>query len=183
MSQENPWKTLDSTHIYSNPWMSVREDRVIRPDGTEGVYGVVEARTACAVVALTPEHEIYLVGQYRYTTNTYSWEVIAGGADRNEPPMETAKRELKEEAGILAKQWHVLGENIQMSNCFTSEIGHIFLATDLTLTDANPDDTEILALKKIPLTETLTLIDSGEITDAFSIMAIFLTARWLESNP
>ena len=128
------------------------------------------------------EHEIYLVGQYRYTTDTYSWEVIAGGGDDGEAPLETAKRELKEEAGIAAEQWITLYENIQMSNCYTSEIGHIFLAQGLSFSEACPDDTEELAIRKIPLAEAIELVDSGEITDAFSIIAILCTERWVRAN-
>ncbi len=183
MPESNPWKTLSTKHIYTNEWITVREDQVIRPNGTEGIYGVVETRSACAVVALTPEQEIYLVGQFRYTTDTYSWEVIAGGGEKDEAPIVTAKRELEEEAGIVATRWDTLSENIQMSNCYTSEIGHIFLARDLTISAANPDDTEDLALKKIPLSEALAQIDSGEITDAFSMIAIYQTQRWLQANP
>jgi 8-oxo-dGTP pyrophosphatase MutT (NUDIX family) len=182
MSESNPWKTLGTKHIYTNDWISVREDQVTRPNGTDGIYGVVEARMANAVVALTADNEIYLVGQYRYPTDVYSWEVIAGGGEDNEEPLETAKRELKEEAGIEASEWHELGKNIQMSNCYTSELGTIFLARDLTLGDSAPDDTEELIIKKVTLQGAIKQVESGEITDAFSIMAILLTERWLNKR-
>ena len=182
MSEENPWKTLETRRIYTNEWISVREDKVIRPDGNEGIYGVVETRGANAVVALTPEHEVYLVGQYRYPTDVYSWEVIAGGGEDGEDPIITAKRELQEEAGIIAESWELLGRDIQISNCYTSEIGQIFLAQDLSFTEATPDGTEVLQLEKVPLSEALERIDSGKITDAFSIMALFMTERWLARN-
>jgi 8-oxo-dGTP pyrophosphatase MutT (NUDIX family) len=182
MPESNPWKTLSTKHIYTNPWITVREDQVIRPDGSEGIYGVVDTRIASAVVALTPENEVYLVGQFRYTTDVYSWEVIAGGGEKNEDPLVTAKRELKEEAGITAQTWTTLSENIQMSNCYTSEIGYIYLARDLEISEPEPDDTEELLLKKIPLEDALAQIDSGEITDAFSIIALHRTQRWIDSN-
>ena len=109
MRTENPWKTLESRLVYSNPWISVREDQVIRPDGQNGIYSVVETRIATGVVALTPERDVYLVGQYRYPTEMYSWEIIQGGADEDEEPLAACKRELQEEAGLIAKDWTPLG--------------------------------------------------------------------------
>ena len=109
MSTENPWKRIESRTVYTNPWLTLREDRVIRPDGKSGIYTVVETRIATGVVALTPDEEIYLIGQYRYPTEEYSWEIVEGGSDPGEDPLDTAKRELREEAGLVAAQWAAPG--------------------------------------------------------------------------
>ncbi len=177
MPESNPWTRLGSKTVYSNPWMTIREDEVIRPDGTKGVYSVMETRAATGVVALTPERELYLVGQYRYPTNVYSWEIIEGGADPGEIPLETAQRELREEAGLEAASWSPLGHEVHMSNCISSERAYLFLAEDLRLVGSNPDATEILQIKKVPFDEALRMVDTGEIVDALSILGILLANR------
>ncbi len=182
MSTENPWKTLASRIVYSNPWISVREDQVIRPDGQNGIYGVVQTRIATGVVALTPECEVYLVGQYRYPTEMYSWEIIQGGTDKDEEPIVACKRELQEEAGLIAKEWTPLGGEIHLSNCVSSEKGYAYVAEGLSETQASPDGTEVLQIKKVPFAEALRMAQCGEIVDAMSIIAIFLTEKWLEDR-
>jgi len=178
MSEENPWKTLDSKIVYQTPWMTVREDKVIQPNGTSGIYGYLDLKIATGVVALTENSEVYLVGQYRYPTRNYSWEVIEGGTEKGETPLEAAKRELKEEAGLEATDWIQLGGEIHLSNCITSEIGFIFLARDLKVVPASPDATEILKVKKIPYDCARDMTVNGEITDALSIIALYRTAHF-----
>ena len=179
MSEKNPWTTLSSREVYSNPWLTLREDQVLRPNGSPGIYSVVSTRVAAGVVVLTPERDIVLVGQYRYPTETYSWEMIAGGTDDDEEPLEAAKRELAEEAGLTAKTWHHVGVDLQLSNCITSEFGQVYIAQDLEDTDLAPDDTEELQLKRIPFDEALAQVESGEIFDGFSVIGILLAERWL----
>lgn len=182
MSTENPWKTLSSKHIYSNPWMSVREDQVIRPDGQDGIYGVIDTRIATGVVALTPERDVYLVGQYRYPTDVYSWEIVQGGADEDEDPLTACKRELQEEAGLLAETWTPIGGEIHLSNCISSEKAYIYVAEGLSETEASPDGTEVLQLKKVPLKEAVRMAVSGEIVDAVSVIGILLAEKWLNDR-
>ncbi len=179
MPQTNPWKTLSSRIAYSNPWMSVREDEVIRPDGNPGIYGVIETRIATGVVALTPDGEVYLIGQYRYTTDTYSWEVVEGGSDEGETAIDAAKRELQEEAGLVAERWTQLGGEVHISNCISSEVGFIFLAERLTEVPASPDGTELLEVRRMPLRDAIAMADSGEMTDALSIIALYRAERFL----
>jgi 8-oxo-dGTP pyrophosphatase MutT (NUDIX family) len=178
MKTDNPWTTCGSRVVYKNAWITVREDDVIRPDGEKGIYGVVDTRIATGVIAVTPEREVYLVGQFRYPTNVYSWEIIEGGTDPGEDAMLGAQRELKEEAGLIAKNWRQLGGEIHVSNCFSSEIGFIYLAEDLTQTSADPEGTEVLQIKKVPFTECLHMVDSGEIKDAISIVGILRAERF-----
>ncbi len=174
---KNPWKTLSSKNVYSNPWMSLREDQVIRPDGKPGIYSVIEARTATGVIALTPEKEVYLVGQYRYPTETYSWEIVEGGTDDGESAVQAIKRELKEEAGLLADNWHELGERVHISNCFSAEVARLFVATGLTKTQRAPDGTEVLEVRVESFDRCLEMVDDGEITDAMSIIALLRLER------
>lgn len=178
MTQDNPWKTLSSRITYENPWFRVREDQVIRPDGQSGIYGVVETRIATGVVAITPECEVYLVGQYRYPTEEYSWEIIEGGGDNNETPLQTATRELREEAGLVAAEIVPLGEEVHLSNCFTSEIAYFFLARDLLAVPPAPEGTEVLTVRRVPFVEALRMVDCGEIKDAMSIIALLRAERF-----
>jgi len=175
MSTENPWKRLESRVVYENAWIRVREDQVIRPDGAEGIYGVVETRIATGVVALTRSFEIYLVGQYRYTMDQYSWEIPEGGTDPGEDALAAAKRELQEEAGIVAGHWEALGGEIHLSNCHSSERAFLFLAQGLSEVPATPEGTEVLQVKKVPLEEAALMVERGEITDAMSILGIYRT--------
>ena len=177
---ENPWKKISSKIVYSNPWITVREDEVIRPDGKAGIYGVVETRVATGVVAIDNNHNIFLVGQYRYPTDCYSWEIIEGGAEEGEEAILAAKRELLEEAGLVANEWIQLGPEVQLSNCHSSEIGYLFLARDLTQQKNSPDDTEVLELKSIPFQEAYDMLSSGQISDCISIVGIERAKRYLK---
>ncbi|MCB0344448.1 MAG: NUDIX hydrolase [Bdellovibrionales bacterium] len=168
----NPWKTVSSKNIYTNPWLSLREDQVIRPDGQPGIYSVVETRIATGVIALTPEMDVYLVGQYRYPTECYSWEIVEGGTDDEETALAAIKRELQEEAGLLAAKWHNLGGKIHISNCISAEVARLFVATDLSQTQSAPDGTEVLEVRVEPFEHCLQMVERGEITDAMSIIAL-----------
>jgi 8-oxo-dGTP pyrophosphatase MutT (NUDIX family) len=181
MESKNPWKKIDSRVVYKNDWITVREDNVIRPDGGKGIYGVVETRIATGVVAVTESNEIYLVGQFRYPMNEYTWEIIEGGAEIGESPLVAAKRELEEEAGLIASSWEELGGEIHLSNCHSSEVGKLYLAKGLVETEKNPDNTEVLQIRKIPFTSCLGMLDRGEIKDGLSLIGILRYERFLRN--
>ncbi|WP_447980608.1 NUDIX domain-containing protein [Candidatus Nitrospira bockiana] len=171
--EQNPWTRLSSRKIYENPWFSVRADEVIAPDGHPGTYHVVSAgRLAVGVVALWDDETIVLVGQYRYPVQTYSWEIPEGGGDFDIEPIESAKRELREETGIVASHWEYLGRT-HTSNCFLDEVCHLFLATALAQGLADPGPEEILQTKRVPLEEAMAMAQDGRITDAITIVALF----------
>jgi 8-oxo-dGTP pyrophosphatase MutT (NUDIX family) len=172
-NEENPWRTLSSRTVYQNPWFRLREDKVLNPKGGEGIYAVVEPKRAVGVLAVTHTENVVLVGQYRYAMECYSWEIIAGGSETGEDLLFTAKRELREEAGLEAESWSELQPEIHLSNCFTSERGYIYLAQNLKSVPAAPDDTEELRIRECSLSEVRAMIDSGEIVDAMTIIAIF----------
>src|SRR5215472_16209804 len=111
--------------------MVIREDKVIRPDGAEGIYGVVEMPLSCGIVAIDDRDQIAMVSQWRYTLGKMSVEIPTGGGAHGEMPLDAAKRELSEETGLTASSWTSLG-TIDNSNGVTTDVAHLFLALDLT---------------------------------------------------
>lgn len=167
----NPWRTIRRRVVYSNGWMTVEEDDVIRPDGLPGIYGVVRfPGRAVGVVALDDEDRLVLVGQFRYALERYSWEIPEGGADAHDP-LGGAKRELLEETGLTAGRWERLLE-ADLSNSITDEGATVYLATELTDGEASPEGTERIEVRRVPFAEALAMVADGRITDAISVMAI-----------
>lgn len=172
MNQSNPWKTVCSRIPYENPWLRIREDTVIRPDGTTGIYGVVEIRPSVGVVALNERNEIALVGQWRYATGRYTWEIPRGGSAHGETDMlAVAQRELSEETGILAENWTRIGE-FDVCNGVTTDIQHMFLATGLRMAEAHQDPVEQIVTKWAPFDKAIDMVMRGEITEVCSVAAI-----------
>ncbi len=132
-SQPSPWTTLSSREVYENPWIAVREDRVIRPDGSPGIYGVVHFENrAIGVLPVDEDGSIWLVGQFRYPNQVYSWEIPEGGGSPDESPEMAALRELREETGLIAARLEPIGGLVHLSNSVSDETCHLFRATGLT---------------------------------------------------
>ena len=144
----------------------------MNPNGNPGIYGVVHFKNlAIAIVPIDDEAYTWLVGQYRYTTESYSWEVPEGGGNFSDTPLVSAQRELEEETGISAKTWLEIGE-IHTSNSVTDERGLIFVAKDLSFGEASPEDTEQLEIRRVHLDEAVEMVLRGEITDGLTQVAL-----------
>lgn len=173
---KNPWTVKSSQKIYENPWISVKEDQVINPSGGEGIYGTVHFKNkALGIVPLDENNNTYLVGQYRYPLEEYSWEIPMGGGLIGIDILESAQRELKEETGIIAKKWTNIAR-IHTSNSVTDEEGFVFLAEDLEYGETEFEETEDLAIKKVSLQEAVRMVMDNEITDSISIAGILKVA-------
>ena len=168
---KNPWLTISSKQIYDNPWISVCEDRVVRPDGEPGIYGVVHYKNIAVGVLAIEEDHIYLVGQYRYPLKRYSWEIPEGGCPEGEELLRAAQRELREETGLEAARWQMLGE-AYLSNSVADEYAVWFVATGLVPGEVRSEGTEKLSVRRVPLRQALTMALDGEITDALSLLAL-----------
>lgn len=172
MSRKNPWKTLSTKIVRSNPWFKLREDRVIRPDGKPGTYSFILAPRAVGVVPCFQDGTVLLVGQYRYPLDAYSWEIPEGGSREQEQPIQTARRELREETGYRAGTFKSLGI-LHTSNCFTDEVAHLFYATDLKPGKDDQDGTEQIVTRRLPFKEAWQMAVDGKITDSLTLVALF----------
>ena len=169
---ENPWRIVSSRRVYENPWIRVREDQVIRPDGQPGIYGVVEFKN-CAVGVLPVEDDgsVWLVGQHRYPLNLYSWEMPEGGCAADESPEEAVLRELKEETGLTCDRLELIS-TCHLSNSVSDEVARIYRATGLTHGESHPEGDERLEVRRVPWEEAWRRYREGEITDSMTVVAI-----------
>ena len=169
---ENPWKTLATRVVYVNPWLRLREDRVIRPDGKEGIYGVVEMSPSVGIVALSEAAEIALVTQWRYTLGRMSVEIPTGSSETSDHGVLTAaQRELREETGLSARSWRELGF-VDNSNGVTTDVAHMFLATGLEAGADAQDPEERITLSWLPFGQAVEDVLAGSITESVSVAAL-----------
>ncbi|MEM6320714.1 MAG: NUDIX hydrolase [Bacteroidota bacterium] len=179
---KNPWKITNSQPIYDNPWIKITHNEVITPAGTNGIYGVIHYKNyAVGILPLDADYNTYLVGQYRFPLERYSWEIPEGGCPEGTSILETAKRELKEEVGLVAAKWTPLLQ-MDVSNCVSDEICEVFIAQDLTEGEAQPEETEDLTVRKIPFDEAYEMVLNGTIRDAISIAAILKVKILIENG-
>ena len=165
---------LSNETKYENPWIRVEHHEVITPSGQPGIYGKVHFKNvAVSVVPIDADGNTYLVGQERYTIGQYSWELPEGGCliESGESPLEAAKRELMEETGLEAETWTCLGE-VYLSNSVTDEKAVIFMAQNLKQHTAQPEETEVLQIRKLPLQDAIEMAKNGEISDALSVISL-----------
>jgi len=175
---KNPWITKTTETVYESAWIKVSKSDVINPVGNPAIYSVVHfINLAIGILAIDKEYNTWLVGQYRYPVNEYSWEIPEGGGSKEISPVDSARRELKEEAGIVAKNYEEF-QRLHLSNSATDEYSITYLATGLSFEEAEPEESEVLQIKKLHLDEAFNWCMEGKITDAISVAAI-LKAKWL----
>ncbi len=180
MEKRGPWTTKTIEERYSTPWISVSHHEVIDPGGTDGIYGVVHFKNiAVGVVPLDDDLDTWIVGQYRYPINAYSWEIPEGGGKRDRPALDSAQRELREETGIEAGRWtEVL--RMDLSNSASDEEAIIYVAQGLSFHEAQPDHNEELALRKLPFAELFAMVMRGELRDSLTVAAVLKVQLLLE---
>jgi 8-oxo-dGTP pyrophosphatase MutT (NUDIX family) len=169
---ENPFALRESKEVYKNPWIQVREDTVVRPGGTEGIFGVITMQSGVTVVALTLDNQILLAEEYKYAVGRVTLECISGGIDRQEDMLDSAKRELKEETGGVSDDWTYLGVIDPLTTILTGE-NHMFLARGVSLDhEQSLDAGEIVKVRRVPFAEALEKVFASEITHGASVAAI-----------
>ncbi len=181
MKNNGPWKIKDSQVKYKNPWISVREDQVIRPDGKDGIFGVVEMVAGASVLPLDSEGFVYLTKEFHYAIEQDSLEVVSGAIEEGETELEAAKRELKEELGVEANEWIDLG----MMNPFTTVVkspATLFLAKDIRFSEANPEGTEKIDLVKVKFDDAVKMVMDSQITHGQSCVLILKASQYLRKQ-
>ncbi len=157
---------------YETPWIRITHHDILDPSGREGIYGTVHFKNiAIGVVPLDDDLNTWIVGQYRYPIEAYSWEIPEGGGKRDIPPVESAKRELREEAGIEAAHWQEI-LRMDLSNSASDEHAILFVARGLTFQAPQPDHDEELELKKLPFEELYAMVQRGEVLDSLTVAAV-----------
>ena len=180
--KENPWKTLKSEIKYDNPWIKITEHQTINSCDKEGVYGVVHYKNlAIGIIPLDEDYNTWIVGQYRFPLQQYSWEICEGGGAINEPPLTSAKRELLEEMGIKANKWKELLRS-HLSNSVSDELGILYIAKELSFHDPEPEEGEVLQLRKLPFEEVFQMVMNGTITDSLSVAGILKTKLLIDKG-
>ena len=179
MKSRKPFKTISSRIAWSCPWYQIRQDEFIAPDGSHGVYNIVEKEPAVWIVPVTVNLELVIINHFRYTVNDWVLEVPAGSVKAGQTIEEAAREELLEEIG------GAVGELKYISQFYTSdgicnEIGHIFLATEVTLGETNQEPAEVIEIQQRPIQEVLTMAKTGKIGDGPSALAILLCSNHLE---
>lgn len=176
-----PWTRLRRRVAYDNPWIRVREDEVLRPDGSPGIYGTIHFKNlAVAVVPIDAQGRVILVGQHRYPFDRYFWELPEGGCPiGKETPHEAAVRELREETGYTAARWDYLG-TLELSNACTDELGHLFLARHLTPGPQDQDGDEQIAVKHVGFDEAWRMAMEGELTESLTVAALSRAKYFLD---
>ncbi len=170
------WQLGKPQTKYENPWMRVDEIPAIDPSGQDASYGLIHFKNLAVGVVPYQDGYIWLVGQSRVSSRSYTWEIPAGGDPTREDPLGTAHRELREETGFTAGRMDQILK-MELSNSITDEICLVYVATDLTAGEAELESSEDISLMKISLDNALKAIEAGEIRHALGIAAIFKLDR------
>lgn len=181
----NPWTTILSRRIYKNPYIEVVEDKVIKPNGSKGIYGFVKTRKTVGIVPVDKYLNFYLCRQFRYIFKEESWEIPRGFVANSEKPVDAARRELKEEANLTTGELGLLG-SLRLSIGLIDEEASVYLAKNVTfLLKKRPDEEkEIIAVKKFPLAEIISMIvRKKEIKDGLTIGAVLMAKQVIDEFP
>jgi ADP-ribose pyrophosphatase len=169
------WEVKGTKQVYRDEFIELNVDQVVRPDGSDGKYATVNLKAGVAILAIDEDGEVYLTKQHRYAINAESVEVVSGGVDDGEDPFAAAKKELKEEIGVEAKEWRALGAvNMDTSVIFCPL--HLYVAKGLTRTGTKQEGTEDIRFFKVKLAEAVELVQTGEITHNVSCSLILRVA-------
>ena len=179
---KNPWTTLTSEKVYDSPWIGLTKHDVLNPNGNPGTYSVVHFKNiAIGVLPLDKDHNTWIVGQYRYPIEQYSWEIPEGGGKRDVDPLDSAKRELLEETGITANKWTKIQE-MYLSNSASDEFCILYIAQDLSFGESEPEDDEQLEVRKLHFDELYKMVVDGEITDSLTVTIVLKTKLLMFEN-
>ncbi len=168
----HPWQAGAAECVHDNPWFAADVYAGVAPTGAKAAYYALRYKNAATgVIPLHGDGTITLVGQWRFPSGTYSWELPEGGAPLSEPAIEGARRELQEEAGLTAATLELI-LTFQLSNASSDETAFIYLATGLGAAEMERDATEALTLARVPFREALRAAVEGRIKDSLTVAGL-----------
>lgn len=176
--KKGPWTIVGSRVVYKNPWITVVEDKVIRPDGKDGIFGTVNMKEGVSVLPLDDKNNVYLTREYKYAISRVILEAVSGGFDNDEDKLKTAKRELSEEIGVVAGKWKYLGFVDPFTNAILSP-NHLYLAQNLIFQKSHPEGTEKIEIVKMPFDKAYQKVMDSEITHSATVALILKTKELL----
>lgn len=166
------WRSLRQQTVFENPWVRVESHDMIAPTGRPAHYGLVHFHNrAIGVLPLHDDGTVSLVGQHRFPLGAYSWEIPEGGSPHGEDPLDGAKRELREETGLIASDWREILQ-LDLSNSVTNEVCTLYLATGLSQADAAPDDTEAFEYARVAFSQLLKAVIMGQVRDSLTVASV-----------
>lgn len=173
MSRHNKWQQLSHAIDYQCPYFRIGHDEYVMPNQHTGNYYYLHINASVFVVPLLADGRIVLVQQHRYLFGRPSLEFPGGGMGTDTDPQRAAQRELHEEAGYEAKQWHALGQ-FAPCNGLSNEMCHVFLAQDLVEVGQQPDESEELSVVRATPKKVSELISSGTLWDGMTLATLSL---------
>lgn len=173
------FELLKSEIAYTGRAFSVRLDHLLTPDGNTVKYDIVQHVGSVIIVPVDENGQMYFVRQYRHPAQLELLELPAGTLEEGEPPVEAAAREIREEIGMAAQDLREIG-SFYLAPGYSTELMHIFLATELTHDPLDPDADEYLSVEKMPVTEAFHLAESGQMQDAKSLAALLLAKPYFK---
>ena len=165
----------DVTLKFQGRVITVNVERVRLPNGVSADLEIIHHPGGAAIVAVDAQQRVCMLYQYRHAAGGFIWELPAGKIDNREPPLQTAQRELTEEGGASAASWQSLGEFFSSPGVFT-EVIHLYLATNLTMSVNAPEEHEVFRVEWRPFTEMLALAQAGELKDGKTLIGLFRAA-------
>ena len=166
------WQKVKMETVFQNPWITIESHDVIAPTGRPAHYGLVRFNNrAVGVLPLYDDGTVPLVGQARFAIGSYSWEMPEGGVPFGEDPLDGARRELREETGLIAENWQEILQ-FDMSNSVTDEVAVCYLATGLSEAETEPDDTEAFAYARVPFRDLLEAVKNQQVRDALTVVSV-----------
>jgi ADP-ribose pyrophosphatase len=175
MRRHGPWQIVRSAEVYRDPWLAVRRDEVLRPDGKPGSYVVAHLKPGVSVLAVDEDDSAYLTEEFHYGVGRTTVEAVSGGVETGEDVLESAKRELREEVGLEAALWTDLGT----VDPFTANVvspTRLYLAERLRSVPRDPEGTEQICVVRVPFEEAVSMVNRSEITHGPSCVLILKAA-------
>jgi len=180
MKPHGPWKIKSSADVYSDPFIRVQLDQVVRPDNKDGQHVVVLMKPGVCVLAMDETDNVYLTSEFHYGVGRFSLEAVSGGIEPGEDPDETARRELQEEIGVVASDWEHVGTVDPFTTIVVSPT-RLYIVRGLSHAPTDPEGTEQIETVVMPLDEAIEKVHQGEITHAPTCV-VLLQAKLRQIN-